>query len=606
MMGRNPAGQSGKRNFEERKGMIFKKYFAHGFVCFFILGLPLSSNAVTVGPFLKSKEGMVVAANPHAARVGAEILEKGGNALDAAIGVSFALGVVEPYASGIGGEGYAIVALADGRKFAIDFRSTAPALATYENIRASGKRLRDYKHHPRGVCVPGVVAGAARVHDLGAHLRLRDLMAPAIRLAEAGFEVNETFARVVKDNYDKLLKNAPDFLKGDLPWEEGDQFRNPTLGRTLRLIAENGSHAFYGGELADRLDAFMKKNDGWVYRSDLVAYKATLKKPLRGTYKGYDLYVPGNPVGGPRLLASLNILENFNLTVMGWDDPLAIHIMQEVFLLTGVDQRNYVGDPSFDPLPEQGFTSKQYARRRMMQISLDRASDPAIWLRRAGSPADYDKGEKYVDVLPKEKAGEPKKSPSAKSESPSTTHFSVIDKKGNAVSWTQTLSDFFGTGFWVDGYFLNNEMNNFASKPEKGNPINLVPGKRPRTTIVPSIVEKEGKIRWIVGSPGGGRIVSTVAQILIGLIDHGMTLEEAVKKPKFVGYHAYKEIQMEKGFPASSVKFLTEVFGHKVKIYDYPDLYFGGPNILSLENDGTFVGMGSIRRKGAAAAPDIP
>lgn len=583
-----------------------KKTFALIFAGIILLGLALSAEAVTVGPFLQSNHGMVVAANPLAARVGAEILERGGNALDAAIAVSFALGVVEPYASGIGGEGYAIVALADGRKYAVDFRSIAPALATYENIHASGKTLRDFNFHPKGFCVPGVVAAAAKVLQMGGNLTLRDLITPAIRLAEEGFEVNEIFAKAVKDNYDKLFKNATGFLNGELPWEEGDHFRNLALGRTLRLIAEKGSDAFYRGEVADRLEAFMRENDGWVHRSDLEAYRVIVKKPLHGTYRGYDLYVPGNPVGGPRLLASLNILENFNLAAMGWDDPLAIHIMQEAFLLTAVDQRSYVGDPGFDPLPEHGYTSKQYARRRMMQIALDRASNPATWMSRVGNPSDYDRGERYVDVMLKEKAGEPKKDPSAKSESSSTTHFSVIDKKGNAVSWTQTLSDFFGTSFWVDGYFLNNEMSNFAGKPEKGNPINLVPGKRPRTTVVPSIVKKEGKIRWVVGSPGGGRIVSTVAQILIGLIDHGMTLEEAVKKPKFVGYDAYKEIQMEKGFAPATVKFLTDVLGHQVKIFDYPDLYFGGPNILSVELDGTFMGMGSIRRKGAAAAPQFP
>jgi gamma-glutamyltranspeptidase/glutathione hydrolase len=201
---------------------------------------------------------------------------------------------------------------------------------------------------------------------------------------------------------------------------------------------------------------------------------------------------------------------------------------------------------------------------------------------------------------------EPKKGSTEKKESPSTTHVSIIDRNGNAVAWTQTISDFFGTGNWVNGYFLNNEMGNFTDHASPGNPSNLVPGKRPRTTIVPSIVEKDGKIRWVVGSPGGGRIVSTVAQILIGLIDHRMTVEEAVKTPKFVGYHSYREIQMEKGFSPAVMKFLTEVLGHKVKLFNYPDLYFGGPNILSVENDGTFFGMGSIRRNGAAAAPQIP
>ena len=583
-----------------------KKVFCLIFVWVLVLALAIPAGAATVGPLLRSKNGMVVAANPHAARVGAEILEKGGNAVDAAIAVSFALGVVEPYASGLGGEGYAVLALSGGRKVAVDFRSTAPAKATYENLQALGKSLNDLNFTTKGACVPGVLAAAAKVHAVGGRLPFADLIRPAIRLAREGFEVNETFAKVVKEKYDLLLKNAPDFLNKDLPWEPGDTFRNPALARTLEIIAEKGAGVFYRGELADRLVEFMKKNGGWIEKPDLEAYRVIERKPLHGTYRGYDLFVPGNPVGGPRLLETLNLLEHFNLAAMGWDDPLAVHIMQETFVLTALDQRSYVGDAAFDPLPEQGLISKQYARRRLMQISLDRASDPSTWPSRVGNPGDYDKGEKYVEVMLKSKAVEPPKVPPSKSESPSTTHISVIDRYGNAVSWTQTISDFFGTTFWVDGYFLNDEMANFASKPAPGNPVNLAPGKRPRTTIVPSIVERDGKIRWVIGSPGGARIVSTVAQILIGLIDHGMTVEQAVKTPKFVGYHTYKEIQMEKGFSPATVKFLTDVLGHKVKIYNYPDLYFGGPNILSVESDGTFIGMGSIRRNGAAAAPQSP
>ena len=452
-----------------------------------------------------------------------------------------------------------------------------------------------------------LVLGVHRLHPLdGATLSLKDLIAPAIRLAEEGFEVNETFAKVAKDSFGKLSKNAPEFLNGGLPWEKGDTFRNPELARSLRIIAAKGADAFYRGELADSLDAFMWKNDGWVFKSDLEAYRVEVKKPIHGTYRGYDLFVAGSPVGGPRLLASLNILENFNLAAMGWNDPLAVHIMQEAFILTGLDQGRYVGDPAFDELPEKGYISKEYARRRFMQISLDKTSDPATWPNRVGSPGNYNRGEKYFDAIYKEREKEPRKGSTEKKESPSTTHVSIIDRNGNAVAWTQTISDFFGTGNWVNGYFLNNEMGNFTDKASPGNPSNLVPGKRPRTTIVPSIVEKDGKIRWVVGSPGGGRIVSTVAQILIGLIDHRMTVEEAVKTPKFVGYPSYREIQMEKGFSPEVIKFLTEVLGHKVKLFNYPDLYFGGPNILSVENDGTFFGMGSIRRNGAAAAPQIP
>ncbi len=197
-----------------------------------------TADAARVGPSLQSKEGMVVAAHPLAARVGAEILERGGNAFDAAIAVSFALGVVEPYGSSLGGEGYAILALADGRKFAIDFRSTAPALATYENLFAAGNPLSVIKNTPKGFCVPGVVAAVAKIHEIGGSLPLKDLVAPAILLAKEGFEINETFAKAVKENWDKLLKNAPDLINKGLPREAGGRFRNPELARTLAIIAE--------------------------------------------------------------------------------------------------------------------------------------------------------------------------------------------------------------------------------------------------------------------------------------------------------------------------------------------------------------------------------
>jgi gamma-glutamyltranspeptidase/glutathione hydrolase len=202
-----------------------------------------------------------------------------------------------------------------------------------------------------------------------------------------------------------------------------------------------------------------------------------------------------------------------------------------------------------------------------------------------------------------------KKAASLKGVSPvehaSTTHFSVMDKDGNAVAWTQTVSYFFGTGHWVDGYFLNNELYNFTSKPTPGSPENLVGGRRPRTTIVPCIVEKDGEIRWIIGSPGGGRIGSTVIEILVNLIDFGMDLRNAVEAPKFTGYDSYKQLRMEDSYPPKTMKFLEKVFGHKVKTYEYPHLYFGGPNTIAVYPGGQLLGVGTIRRLGAAAAPEL-
>lgn len=560
------------------------------------------AQAVTSASTLQSKQGMVTAANPLAAQAGAEILEKGGNAVDAAIAVGFAIGVVAPYASGLGGEGYMVAVMADGREIAIDFRSTAPAMATYENLAKTGE-LYDIRHTPKGYCVAGMPAGVAKAMKY-ATLPLAELLAPAIRLAEQGFEVNETFSKVNMDAWEQLSTSAPEFLDDGMPWAAGATFRNPALAKTLKIIAEKGIDSFYNGELADNLDHFMRSNDGWARKSDLQAYRALVKKPIKGSYRGYELFVPGSPVGGPRVLATLNILELFNLPMMDWDDPVAIHIMQEAMVLTSLDQRRWIGDPETNYfIPENGYISKQYARQRMLQIDLDRASDPESWRsERVGDPAAYDNGENFVDVM-LETHQKVVIDNEAIEESPSTTHFSVVDKAGNAVAWTQTISSFFGTGNMVDGYFLNNEMGNFKSQPVEGSPINLQPGRRPRTTIAPMVVKKDGQLRWVIGSPGGGRIGSTVIEILVNMIDFGMDLEHAIKTPKFSGYDAYKAIHLEDDYPEKTIKVL-ENMGHEVKKYAYPDLYFGGPNAIAVDKEGVLTGVGSVRRLGGAAAPE--
>ena len=570
-------------------------------VALVLLAAVQTAHAVSEAPTLQSRAGMVTAAHPLAARAGAEMLEKGGNAIDAAIAVSLVLGVVEPYASGIGGEGYLVAVMADGREFAVDFRSTAPALAPYENLAVAGK-LSEVKYTPKGYCVAGVPAGIGEALKF-ARLPLAELAAPAIRLAEEGFEVSETFASVNMDRWEVLYKNAPEFLNEGMPWSAGETFRNPALANTLKTMVAEGVQSFYRGQLADSLDAFMQKNDGWARKADLEAYRAVVREPIKGSYRGYELSVPGSPVGGPRIIATLNILEHFNLGIMSWDDPLAIHIMQEAMILTSLDQRRWIGDPLTNEfIPEKGYVSKDYARERLMLIDLARASDPSKWHEeRVGDPGPYERGASYVNVVLEARDKVKAESPD-EDIPPSTTHFSVVDRHGNAVAWTQTISSFFGTGNLVDGYFLNNELGNFKSQPVEGSPINLESGRRPRTTIAPMVVKQDGKVRWVLGSPGAGRIGSTLIEILVNLIDFKMDLQQAITTPKFTGYDVYREIQLEDEFPDSTVRFL-QALGHEVKEYDHPDLYFGGPNAIAVSADGVLTGVGSIRRNGGAAAP---
>ncbi len=560
--------------------------------------------ATVTAQTVASSLGMVAAVNPYAAEVGAKILEEGGNALDAAIAVSYALGVVEPYASGLGGEGYAIISLASGEKYAVDFKAMTPAAATYEKLKELGLKISTVNYTPKGALVPGIPAGTQKVWELGATMPMAELIQPAIDLAKNGIIVNETFAQTVSDGYEKLIESAPDFLNDGLAWEVGDLFTNEDLAETLEIIAQEGVDSFYTGTVAEKIAAFMAENDGFITAEDLGNYVAYVKEPIHGTYRGYDLYVPHPPVSGPQLIAVMNILENFNLSALSWDDPLAVHIIQQVLTLEDVDRKYYISDPDFFDLPINGFTSKEFAKMRFMEIDLAKAIDPDTYFDHIGNAYPYENGEIYERVMLEEASKEALAAEDVY-EHPSTTHFSIVDKYGNAVSWTQTISSFWGTSSYLDGFFFNNEIGNFASSYREGDIINLTPGIRVRTTICPTIIEKDGKVKYVIGTPGGGRIISTIVQLIVDVIDFNMPIDQAVKTPKFVGYSSYKDVRIESGYPAETIDFLSEVLGHKINEYAYPDLFFGGPNIISVEDDGMMIGAGSIRRNGAASAPEM-
>ena len=560
--------------------------------------------ATITAPTVASSNGMVAAVNNYAAEAGAKILEMGGNAVDAAIAVSLALGVVEPYASGIGGEGYAVITMADGSKFAIDFRSTAPMLATYEALTEKGLRIGTITRTPMGICVPGVLAGIREAWLLGATLPFSVLAQPAIDLARNGFLIDQTFSQTTADNYELLLKNAFEFLNEGFVWETGTLYKNPELADTLERIVEEGIDTFYFGSLADEIEEFMIETDGFMRKSDLEIYNAIIREPLHGTYRGYDLFVPHPPVSGPQLLAVLNTLENFNLPAMSWDDPLAIHIIQQALILGDVDRRTYISDPDFHDLPYEGFMSKDYAKTRFMAISMNKTLDYP-YTNYLGDAYPFQEGATYQEALLAAVA-EVASNASDIDESPSTTHFSIVDKDGNAVAWTQTLSSFFGTTTYFKGFFFNNEMGNYASSYRPGDVINLTGGMRPRTTICPTVIMKDGEVRWVVGTPGGARIMSMMVNLVVELIDFNLPVDKAIRLPKFTGMWNDTTLRIEAGYPETTLNFLEKVLGHKLNIYNtYPDLYFGGPNIIAVEENGMMIGAGSIRRGGFASAPEF-
>jgi len=568
-----------------------------------ILIISLSSFSVNSSICLTSKNGMVSSASIYASEIGAQILENGGNAIDAAVAVSLALGVAEPYASGIGGEGYAIISLANGKDYFLDFKSVAPEMANYDYIKSLGiDSLSEIKYTAKAAMVPGVLAGIEKALEIGGTLPLSKLIEPSISLAKNGFIVNKTFSKTTGDKYELLLENAEDFLNDYLVWEEGEVFTNPALAETYEEISKNGIKSFYTGKIAESIENIMKETDGFIRKKDLGNYKAIYGNPLSGTYRGYEIVAPQQPVSGAEIISIMNILENFNICSFSEYDPLLIHIIYQSIMLESIDSYHFLGDPYFNNLPTKGWISKEYAKSRLKYINFDSFITTEEYKKMTGNPGSYAENESYTDVALNKANGFSEEYLENESHH-STTHFSIVDKFGNAVSWTQTLSSFFGCGTYVDGFFLNNEIWNFSIDKDIENTWVIEPGKRPATTIAPIIVKKDCKVKYVIGTPGGERIVPTVIQILVDLIDFGKTVEQAVTSPKFSSFIGYDTVNFESSFPEKTVKYLEKCLGYPVNIKDYPDLYFGGPNIISIDKDFNITGMGSVRRNGFSAAP---
>ena len=558
-------------------------------LAFVALALPLLGEEITVGQIATGTKGVVAAAHPLAAKVGAEILARGGNAVDAAVATAFALGVVEPYASGIGGEGVMVISLADGTEVAIDYKSVAPGHVTLEGTDTS------VKLGPKGTCVPGVVAGLALALEKYGTMSLAEVLEPAIRLAREGFPIDEVFVDVMAAHgfYENIVDDpeiSSIFLKDGLIPDVGTVITNPELAHAYELIAQQGPEVFYEGEIAE---AIVQATEGWITKEDLAQYTPREMEPVRGDYRGYEVLSAPPPVGGTTLIEALNILENFDLSGYSYTDPEAIHLIAESLLLASADRYRYVGDPAFFAVPIKGLTSDAYARERAELIRLDAVIPPRE--APAGGPFQYEYLEEHAAIysVPEEAT------------SLSTTHVSVVDKEGNAVSLTQTLSYFWGSQVFVSGYgfFLNNELHNF-NRYDPTDPTDLneiAPYKRPRTLIAPTIVKRDGEVFLVVGTPGAGRIISTLLEVIVNVVDFGMDLKEAIAAPKFCSRVAYKELRMEEGYPEETLAAL-KALGHKIKLYSPLNLYFGGINAVMVQEDGTMIGVGSLRRQGAAGA----
>jgi gamma-glutamyltranspeptidase / glutathione hydrolase len=469
---------------------------------------------------VRARHGMVVAADPIAARVGEKILEAGGNAIDAAVATGFALAVTYPGAGNIGGGGFMVVRFADGRTAAFDYRERAPRAATRSMyLDSAGTFLSEkstFGHLASGV--PGSVSGMLEALERFGTMKRGRVIAPAIALAKDGFALNEHLASGLKSMNPSFVKfpgSRRSFTNNGAPYQSGHVWKQPELAQTLTLIAQKGRDGFYRGRTADLLVAEMRRGKGLITHEDLESYAPVVRDCVRGTYRGYEVIsMPPPSSGGIALIQLLNLLEPYDLRAAGWNSARTVHLMAESMRRVYADRAEYLGDPDFYSVPQTGLISKRYASELRSKIDTLHAVKSETVSH--GNPSRYESNE--------------------------TTHYSVIDKDGNCVSVTTTLNGAYGSCVTVEGagFLLNNEMDDFSAKPGTPNIYGLVgneanaiePGKRMLSSMAPTILVKEGKPFMVIGAPGGSTIITTVLQTIVNVIDFNMNIREAVDAPR--------------------------------------------------------------------------
>lgn len=514
----------------------------------FFLALVLCVESSARQP-VRARHAMVVAQEPLAADAGVAVLKSGGNAIDAAIAVGFALAVTHPYAGNLGGGGFMLVRLADGRTTFIDFRERAPGKASHNMyLDANGKVTRDSLEGWRAAGVPGSVRGFELAHQKYGRRKWAELVEPAATIASQGFPVSYSLAESLKNT--QILSRFPEskriFQKNGSYYGVDEVFVQPELARTLQRIARLGAKDFYEGETARKLAEEMSRNGGLIALSDLHNYAAVERKPLTGKYRNYDLITAPPPSsGGAGILQMMGMLEGSGYEKSGAGSAATIHFMAETMRRFYADRSEYMGDPDFFKVPLAGLLDPVYIQKRRALIDPNRAT-----------PSDR--------INP----GHPKGS-----ESGETTHYAVVDAEGNAAAVTYTLNGGYGSGVTVPGlgFLLNNEMDDFAAKPGEPNMFGLVqgeanaiqPGKRPLSSMTPTLLLRDGKLYMVVGAPGGSRIITAVMQVILNVTDFGMNAQDAVDAPRF--HHQWKpdKLYLEKGFSPDTVA-LLRARGHDV------------------------------------------
>ena len=534
-------------------------------------------NMIRTGRTGCGKTGVVSAGRAEASQIGRNILAQGGNAIDAAVAVAFAMGVCEPNANGIGGGGFMMIRDGKtGKCVFLDFRENAPAAAT-PAMYAPKEPGSNFDvnlgnvYGGKAVAVPGEVAGLLYALEHYGTMTPKQVISPAADLAREGFVVTPLLNADMEEHAPQLKQYGDGwkiYLQDGEAYPVGSTLRNPDLANTLDKIAEGGKDAFYKGEIADKIIVQVQKDGGVLTHADLEGFTVRVLEPVRGTYRGYELISSPPPSsGGTHVLQILNVLENFDISALEVNSVEYLHLFSEVFKLCYADRAAYMGDPNFVQVPLKGLLSKEYAKELAARVDLSRAQPPA--------PGD-----------------------SWKHESMSTTHFSIADKDGNLVAVTRTINHFFGSCVVPEGtgFLLNDEMEDFTLDPNSKNAV--AGGKVPLSCMSPTFILKDGKPFAVLGSPGGIRIISSVVQVISKMIDHGMTLEEAVGSPR-IGDDQTDLMIYESRIAPEVIEKLKEM-GHPVKAYDDWNRIMGSVNGCVILPDGTIEGAADPRRDGLA------
>ena len=520
-----------------------------------------SIESATRSPFVSTaRHGMVVAANVQASEAGVAMLRRGGNAADAAVATSFAISVLRPQSTGIGGGGFLLLYLAkEGKTLAIDFRERAPLKATRDMFVRDGEAVPSLSRTgPLAVAVPGIVAGLVEVQQRYGSLSLAEVMQPAIRLADEGFPVYPHLARAIAYRAEVLGESNTTrtvYYRHDQPLKQDDLFVQKDLANTLRAIAKDGKAAFYTGRVAEAIVAEMQRIGGLLTQDDLDQYRVIDRVPVTGSFQGARIYsMPPPSSGGVLLVQMLNVLSGFPLQKLGFQTPGATHILTETLRRAFRDRARYLGDTDFVSVPVGRLVSPAYAEDVRANIDVSKATPSQ------GIP----------------------QTPTGRIESTSTTHLSVIDKDGNAVATTQTVNLYFGSGVMVPGtgILLNDEMDDFNAQPDHPNAFGLIgntdanaiaPRKTPLSSMSPTIVTRDGNVELVIGGPGGSRIISSVLQVLLNVLAYQMSLPDAMFATR-IHHQWYPDrlnLEVQTGSESNGLVEKLQAMGHTVKVGEW-------------------------------------